>query len=498
MSINNILSLKKAIIYTFIIGILAACGGNNGESQNNSGGQSNNLSPNSLKATLSIEKKDKDYNLNLDLKPLISKLNLDNNSDQLVVEDCEEKDQPRLNDVIIKLKNDSITKIMFLPVACKNQINTNLYDLAQGNWDLEVIIYNPNQDKLLSAKGRVENKGLNIKDNLIFNYVDDKEYYQTLKKISDSNLAQEVKILPVDYMNIGRKSFIYLGSSEHDYIGAGQEYFYTSQEFGLAGYKNRINIKVNGFDNSNWDGNFALPDSYKNLSVGLFSNLSRYSFSNPKIGGLEWSGNGRGCNTSKSWMRVDHVTFENDALRSIDYRFAQHCENNPYSALFGVVHWTSPKIFIGTKWQPTLDSIPTGNYIALESDKGDYVGGGKDYLFNEANSNIQIDSKNNVLNLRVNGDTWWNANFALPDAKTKIEAGTYKNLMRYPFNNPKLGGLDWGGDGRGCNQLEGWFTVDTVQYDTAGLKAIDLRFEQHCEGAASALYGKIHWNREGI
>ena len=39
----------------------------------------------------------------------------------------------------------------------------------------------------------------------------------------------------------------------------------------------------------------------------------------------------------------------------------------------------------------------------------------------------------------------------------------------------------------------GWFVVDAVTYVGDTLTAIDLRFEQHCEGHAPALRGEIHW-----
>jgi hypothetical protein len=56
-------------------------------------------------------------------------------------------------------------------------------------------------------------------------------------------------------------------------------------------------------------------------------------------------------------------------------------------------------------------------------------------------------------------------------------------------------GMSWSGEGRVCDTLTGWFVVDSVTYVGETLTAIDLRFEQHCEGTAPALYGKIHWSQ---
>ncbi len=501
MQRNEQKSFKAALITTLLSSLLVACGG--GSSSSNSGvgnsNSENNSSVESAKsnALLTLGKKDANstFSINLDLKSLAAQLKIDNNS-LLKIDNCESKNQPSFGDALIRLSSGSTVKTLFLPVECENKINTILSDLSFGNWDVEVVVYNISNNETLVAKATLAiDDNVSLRKDIYFTKTDNQTSYEILKRVNDENLAKEVNLVPIDYMTSVRDSFIYLGSTANDYIGAGREYFYGSDEFSLSNYKNRMTVNVTGYDNSDWTGDFALPDSYKNLSVGLFPNLYRYPFSSSKIGGLSWTGNGRGCNTSKSWMRVDQITMENDALRSIDYRFSQHCEQDQYSALFGLVHWKSPRVNIGTKWQPTLTDIPNASYIAIESDKGDYIGGGKNYLFTDENANINVTNNKNVLNISVNGDSWWSGDFALPDTKTKIEVGSFKNLMRFPFNNPKLGGLDWRGDGRGCNQLEGWITVDHVKYDSSGLQSVDLRFEQHCDGNVPSLYGKIHWIR---
>ena len=35
----------------------------------------------------------------------------------------------------------------------------------------------------------------------------------------------------------------------------------------------------------------------------------------------------------------------------------------------------------------------------------------------------------------------------------QLQRGYYADLRRYPFHNPAKGGLDWFGEGRGCNTL---------------------------------------------
>jgi hypothetical protein len=60
-------------------------------------------------------------------------------------------------------------------------------------------------------------------------------------------------------------------------------------------------------------------------------------------------------------------------------------------------------------------------------------------------------------------------------------------------HNPARGGLSWIGEGRGCNQLNGWFAIDHVAYTGGRLIAIDLRFEQRYDGDVKTLRGKVRW-----
>lgn len=153
-------------------------------------------------------------------------------------------------------------------------------------------------------------------------------------------------------------------------------------------------------------------------------------------------------------------------------------------------------------WQPAPGSTPTtGNYVYLQSDAGDYIGQGQTYTYTPSIATLSVSETSGVvgtnggmLSVSVNGNTWWYGNFQTMNTISQLQLGFYPGLMRYPFNNPVLGGLTWYGDGRGCNTEKGWFAVDNVTYDTNGvLTAIDLRFEQSCEGGTTALHGAIHW-----
>lgn len=55
-------------------------------------------------------------------------------------------------------------------------------------------------------------------------------------------------------------------------------------------------------------------------------------------------------------------------------------------------------------------------------------------------------------------------------------------------------GLDVSGNGRGCNTLEGLFTVTAIEVKTDGsVKSVGITFEQHCEGEQPALRGTFNY-----
>jgi len=139
--------------------------------------------------------------------------------------------------------------------------------------------------------------------------------------------------------------------------------------------------------------------------------------------------------------------------------------------------------------------IATGqSFVHLLSDPGDWVGSGGSYDYTKADAQMTVNSVGGHLSLFIDGDESWNGDFQMPSGFAQFEPGTYEGLQRYPFHDPLRGGPDWFGQGHDCNTLTGSFTVDGVTYTSGGLNAIDLRFEQHCEGGLPALHGQIHWD----
>src|SRR5205807_6754995 len=293
-----------------------------------------------------------------------------------------------------------------------------------------------------------------------------------------------------------------LQSDVGDYIGGGQTYHYAQADavFAVTASGGHLAVTIRG--DQSWYGDFQAPSALSQLQPGTYGDLQRYPFHDPAKGGLSWYGEGRGCNTLSGWFTIDSVRYVDGNLTAIGLRFEQHCEGGT-TALHGTIIWrsddtTAPPGPVDPApaglWRPAAGSTPSaGSYVYLNSDPGDYIGLGQTNSYTPTNSTIAVAANGGHLSVTVNGVQGWTGDFQAMNTLSQLQPGYYGDLRRYPFQNPVKGGLDWSGEGRGCNTLLGWFAIDRVTYANGSLTALDLRFEQHCDGQTPALHGAIHW-----
>ena len=135
--------------------------------------------------------------------------------------------------------------------------------------------------------------------------------------------------------------------------------------------------------------------------------------------------------------------------------------------------------------------------LVLNSEAGDYIGGGQLLFFAEADGTFTAhQNAGTSVSIAFNTPTFshfWYVDFAAANGAA-LTVGTYTGALRFPFqgNQP---GLSVAGDGRGCNTLTGSFEVLEAVYGPAD-QVISFRatFEQHCEGFSPALRGEIRYN----
>jgi hypothetical protein len=137
----------------------------------------------------------------------------------------------------------------------------------------------------------------------------------------------------------------------------------------------------------------------------------------------------------------------------------------------------------------------TSGTLSFSGDDGDYISQGDSwsYATSKGDALNVSSSSGSTVSISVNaynGD-WWTLTFDAPGTQV-LTARTYSAAHRHPFNGTGPG-LDLSGEGRGCNELTGSFTVTKAVFGRDGyVQAFDATFEQHCEGGTAAARGRVH------
>ncbi len=294
--------------------------------------------------------------------------------------------------------------------------------------------------------------------------------------------------------------YVYLQSDAGDFIGGGGTFTFTRANALLSIAMSGVRLQIAAAAGlQGFSGSFLPMSTMTALQPGYYPNL-RYPVINPARGSLEWSGSGRGCNRTQGWVVIDRVAYVSGQLSELELRFEQRCDGAA-AALRGKVRLTSNDTTVppgpvqpppAGLWSPPAGAVPpTGDFVYLQSDTNDFIGQGRSYSYSRANARLRFMSGPGLFSLSVDGDQWWNGDFKAMSTLTRLAPGYYGDLQRYPFHNQVKGGLSWTGQSRGCNQLGGWFVVDSVSYVGDTLSAITVRFEQRCENGTAALRGLV-------
>jgi len=307
-----------------------------------------------------------------------------------------------------------------------------------------------------------------------------------------------------------------LVSDEGDHIGSGGSYSYTNADAIIIvdPIGQYFTLEIDG--NESWDGTFILPSAYTELLQGSYSGLTSYGSHDPAVGGIRWSGQGHSC-TGSGWLIIDKATYAAETLTELEMQFEHRCGNDPSSpAMRGTIKWYADDITAppgpvypppNDLWEPDPSLLPaSGNYAYFDSEAGDPVASGFDYLFTEPDATFVIDSPtynpwfpDPYLRVSVSpglGSGWRDSSFQSMNTLTEIEPGYYGDVQRFPFHNVTKGGMEIGGFGSSCNSLRGWFVIDEIIYADNMVTSVMLRFEQRCEGVSGSLFGKIRWSQE--
>lgn len=162
------------------------------------------------------------------------------------------------------------------------------------------------------------------------------------------------------------------------------------------------------------------------------------------------------------------------------------------TALVMIVATTSPAAASVSLPPPAITLPTSGSFLYIHSETGDWVGQGQERLFTSADGALGGALRGSRFGGAVYlASTTWSVGLAAPEGQPLV-VGSYTGAARLAFQPAGSSGLEVTGEGHGCNTLTGQFDVTQVAFSSLGeITVFDATFEQHCEGLAPALYGRI-------
>lgn len=133
------------------------------------------------------------------------------------------------------------------------------------------------------------------------------------------------------------------------------------------------------------------------------------------------------------------------------------------------------------------------SFVSMVGD-GDSILGTRARLWRTGSGTMDVSrTDDGMVTVRVSGGASgedYALDFAAPPGQ-QLQRGSYVGAQRASFRTSGRPGIDVSGDGRGCNEVTGRFTVLDAPSD---LSRLWITFEQHCEGQPPALFGEVRIN----
>jgi hypothetical protein len=136
--------------------------------------------------------------------------------------------------------------------------------------------------------------------------------------------------------------------------------------------------------------------------------------------------------------------------------------------------------------KPLRSASPISYLRAISSDKADYIGQGKTYSYGGDELVVRRDARG--VRIMVGG---WDINFGAPTGRF-LQLGEYPDAKRHPFSGDSPG-IEFSGNGRGCNQISGKFVVWELVTQGNEVVRLAIDFTQSCEGKMPPLYGMVRF-----
>jgi hypothetical protein len=139
--------------------------------------------------------------------------------------------------------------------------------------------------------------------------------------------------------------------------------------------------------------------------------------------------------------------------------------------------------------RPPRGAAPV-SYLRAVSSPGDYIGQGKSYWYSGDELTVRRSDRGVQINVGPVGG--WTLQFGGPRGHF-LEVGEYLDAKRYPFSDDSPG-IEFTGNGRGCNQIAGKFAVWELEVKGNEVVRLAIDFVQRCEQTGPPLSGMLRFN----
>jgi hypothetical protein len=154
---------------------------------------------------------------------------------------------------------------------------------------------------------------------------------------------------------------------------------------------------------------------------------------------------------------------------------------------------------VGEPKPPPLDGLRTGKfvqpppsraptyYLYVVSSPGDFVGQGQTYSYR--GNEVRVRTNPRGVEVRANG---WNLLCGAAPG-WRLTVGEFRGARRHPFSGASPG-IEFTGNGRGCNTIAGEFRVWELEVRGNEVVRLAIDFVQRCEETGPPLYGAVRFN----
>ena len=141
-----------------------------------------------------------------------------------------------------------------------------------------------------------------------------------------------------------------------------------------------------------------------------------------------------------------------------------------------------------TRWRATIPQIR----LTVNSEPGDYIFQGGSASYASPQDALGVTGNKSAITVTL---PKYSIDIRAP-RRGSLRPGRYTGAKRASFAEGAPG-IDFSGDGRGCNQVAGEFTIHSSSFDRRGeVRAINLSFDHRCERSdAPALRGALFFRR---